>query len=267
MKGFQSPNYTQVPNDLFDIHMRDMENSELKVTLAIVRQTIGYHRDEVKFSIPKLMEMTGLSRNAVKAGAEAAEKRGTLERLNPNEQGSAEWGLVVDPLNEKPLPPQPLTPTPSIIEGQVRLKESNKETKKKGDLVDGFIELSQMPGVKKQIRLEGIQSRIAVALNINVTWSRWERFIRYADKQEQDHGQAVEGFMDWLKAKPNFDITYWPPDKMQEVWPQAFTEIKNWTPIPDVEKTQAIIEQKEKKFVPPPAGLRPRISQPQPKGI
>jgi hypothetical protein len=97
-------------------------------------------------------------------------------------------------------------------------------SQKRGDLVDGIIELSRMPGVKKQVRLEGIQSRIAVALNINVTWSRWERFIRHADKQEQEQGETVEKFLEWLKSKPGFDISYWPPDKMQEIWPQAFNQ-------------------------------------------
>ena len=92
----------------------------------------------------------------------------------------------------------------------------------KGDMVDGF--LSQIPATKKQIRLEGIQSRLAVAFNFNCTWERWERFIRYADKQEQDQGQTVERFAKWMRAKQGFDIGYWPPSKMLEVWPQAFTQ-------------------------------------------
>ena len=70
-RGFQSPNYTQTPNDLFDVLMAGMGDAELRVALAIVRQTIGYHREQVKFSIPKLMAMTGLSRNGVKDGAES----------------------------------------------------------------------------------------------------------------------------------------------------------------------------------------------------
>ena len=60
---------------------------------------------------------------------------------------------------------------------------------KKGDFVDAF--LSQVPATQKQIRLEGIQSRLSVAFNFNCTWERWERFINYADKQEQDQGQTV----------------------------------------------------------------------------
>ena len=104
MSGFQSPNYTQVPNDLFEVHMADMSFAELKVTLAIIRQTIGYHREQAKFSVAKLETMTGLSRNSVKTGAEQAETRGTIERLNPDSQGSAEWGLVLTPSTIDPHP-------------------------------------------------------------------------------------------------------------------------------------------------------------------
>jgi phage replication O-like protein O len=94
-EGFQSPNYTQVPNDLFDILMQYMDGAELKVVLAIVRQTIGYHREATKFSIKKLSEMTGLCHNSVSAGADAAEKRGLIRRTNPDAQGSAEWEVVI----------------------------------------------------------------------------------------------------------------------------------------------------------------------------
>ena len=94
MSGFKSPNYTQVPNDLFDVLMCDMECAELKVVLCIVRKTIGYHIEDgkVKFGINKLVKMTGLSKNGVKLGAAKAEERGLIERLNTD--GEAQWGLI-----------------------------------------------------------------------------------------------------------------------------------------------------------------------------
>lgn len=97
--GFASPNHTQTPNDLFDLHMRDMEETELKVVLALTRQTLGYHRKHVRYSINKLMEVTGLSRNGVKKGCLAAEKRGLFERTNKEDQGAAEWNLVIQESN------------------------------------------------------------------------------------------------------------------------------------------------------------------------
>ena len=130
-------------------------------------------------------------------------------------------------------------------------KRIAEQRAKKGDLVDAFI--SQIPATQKQIRLEGIQSRLAVAFNFNCTWDRWERFIKYADKQEQDQGQTVEVFASWLKSKPGFDIGYWPPSKMLEVWPQAFTIEE------DRPEYKPFIPQ-ERKGVPNP-GPKPRIFQ------
>jgi len=129
MTGFQSPNYTQVPNDLFDEIMRDMEGAELKVILAIVRLTVGYHREEVKCSIPKLAAITGLSRNGTKAAAKAAQERGLIERLNPNAQGSAEWGLILTRSVSDPSGGQSVPPPRSVSDPQVRLKESTKDNK------------------------------------------------------------------------------------------------------------------------------------------
>jgi len=111
-----------------------------------------------------------------------------------------------------------------------RREESEKRIEaqraSRGDLVDGL--LSQIPATQKQVRLEGVQSRLSVAFNFNCSWERWERFIRYADKQEQDQGQTVENFAEWMKSKSGFDIGYWPPSKMLEVWPQAFTKAQSW---------------------------------------
>ena len=95
MSGFTSPNYTQVPNDLFDALMSEMNGSELKVVLAIVRQTIGYHRERVVFSQSKIAKMTGLSYRVVIEAAEQAEKRGLIRRLNKDNGSSAEWELIV----------------------------------------------------------------------------------------------------------------------------------------------------------------------------
>ena len=136
--GFQSPNFTQVPNDFFPL-IPDMEDAELRVTLVMIRETFGYHRDNFRMGIKKLAVAAGLSPNGARAGAEAAEERGTFRRVNPNEQGSAEWELVVEsPVVEalaatgggavsEPLGVQPVNGEGSLSEVQLGIKESNKE--------------------------------------------------------------------------------------------------------------------------------------------
>src|SRR5262245_5804895 len=78
--GVEPPNHTQTPNALFDELMRDMKEAELKVTLAICRQTFGWHRKEDELSLTQLSDLTGLSRQSVISGIEAGMRRGIILR-------------------------------------------------------------------------------------------------------------------------------------------------------------------------------------------
>lgn len=136
--GFKSPNYTQVPNDFFT-YISDMEESELRVTLVMIRETFGYHRKNFRMGIKKLAAATGLSLNGARAGAEFAETRGTFRRMNPSASGSAEWELIVIESENggsstseegsltEPLSVQSMNWKGSTSELLSGIKESNKE--------------------------------------------------------------------------------------------------------------------------------------------
>ena len=94
MSGFQSPNYTQTPNDLFDELLPDMGLAELKVIMCVVRHTFGYHRDEVKLSIRTIARFTGLTVNSVMEGARQAESHGLIERYIDGNKTTL-WRAVV----------------------------------------------------------------------------------------------------------------------------------------------------------------------------
>lgn len=139
--GFEKPNHTQTPNSFFDAIMKEIDTmAELKVTLAIIRQTIGWHRKRVRFGVGKIERLTGLARNSVISGAEAAEARGTIRRIET--EGEAEWELVIndtpanfegvenDASEDEPAPPQDLTENPSTFEGLKRKKEIDSKKKK-----------------------------------------------------------------------------------------------------------------------------------------
>src|SRR5690349_2096061 len=94
--SFQAPTYTQTPNDFFDM-VKEMSDAELRVTTVMIRNTFGFHRSGFKMSIKELAEQSGLSEQGARTGAEAAEKRGTFQRSNPDSKKTAEWNLnVVD---------------------------------------------------------------------------------------------------------------------------------------------------------------------------
>lgn len=136
-QGFRSPNYTQTPNDLFTM-LPDMRETELRATLIMIRQTFGFHRGEFKMGVAKLARLSGLSRQGALDGAQAAEKRGTFRRSNPDVQGEAEWELVV-PLQPAEAPLQPVEAPPLISRGQVGVKESIKKDIKKNTRVPSEI--------------------------------------------------------------------------------------------------------------------------------
>jgi hypothetical protein len=91
--GFQSPNYTQCPNDLFDKWLPGLGEAELKVLLFVARQTFGFHREDFRISLTNMMTATGLSRHGVLDGASAAEAHGLLRRVQDG--GVTIWQMIV----------------------------------------------------------------------------------------------------------------------------------------------------------------------------
>jgi DNA-binding Lrp family transcriptional regulator len=82
MTGYEKPNYTMTPNKLFETHMKDMGESELKVVLCAVRKILGYHKEKPEaISISQFEQMTGLSRQGVLNGIDAAIERGVIRKV------------------------------------------------------------------------------------------------------------------------------------------------------------------------------------------
>lgn len=59
-----------------------MGMAELKVTMAILRKTLGWQKKSDKISLTQLEKMTGLSRQGVIDGTREAEARGTVRRID-----------------------------------------------------------------------------------------------------------------------------------------------------------------------------------------
>ncbi len=59
------PNFTQIPNDLFDEWLPKLEGSELKIILVIMRKTFGWHKVRDFISISSLVKITGLIEETV----------------------------------------------------------------------------------------------------------------------------------------------------------------------------------------------------------
>ena len=102
--GYDKPKFTQIPNLLLDEQMAVMGNAELRVTLAIARQTFGWHKESDVISLSQLIKMTGLSRQGVVDGVKEGLERGTIKRY-PEGQ-SFTYQLVIDEPTSQPTRPE-----------------------------------------------------------------------------------------------------------------------------------------------------------------
>src|SRR3954467_12317822 len=99
--GFASPNFTQVPDELFDVLLPALADCELRVLLYIVRRTFGFKRDADAISLSQLVSGittrdgrvldrgTGLSKATVARGLKGLRDKGVIES---ERQQSAERG-------------------------------------------------------------------------------------------------------------------------------------------------------------------------------
>jgi hypothetical protein len=54
-QGFRSPNYTQVPDELFDELLSELSGAELKTLLYIIRRTFGFKRESDNISLSQML--------------------------------------------------------------------------------------------------------------------------------------------------------------------------------------------------------------------
>lgn len=141
MNGFTSPNTTQTPNDLFEKCMKNMGEAELKVTLAVIRKTLGWHKDKDAISWSQIHEMTGLSRSSIQDGIAKAVEHGYIEIAGKGKRGVNVFRLVVNSdqstsptsTSSPTLPVEPLTSSPTLPTKETDTKETkqNKESRKR----------------------------------------------------------------------------------------------------------------------------------------
>jgi DNA-binding transcriptional ArsR family regulator len=88
--GFTSPNYTQVPDELFDVLLPRLADNELRVLLYIIRRTFGFKREADSISLSQMVHGittregtvldagTGLSKSTVARGLKSLREQGII---------------------------------------------------------------------------------------------------------------------------------------------------------------------------------------------
>lgn len=90
-RGFRSPTYTQVPDELFDELLPELSGAELKVLLYIIRRTFGFKRDHDSISLSQMLHGVqsrsgevfdrgaGVSKPTLLQALRSLEERGIIE--------------------------------------------------------------------------------------------------------------------------------------------------------------------------------------------
>lgn len=122
-KGFISPRYTQVPDELFDELMTHLSGAKLKVLLYIIRRTFGFKKDADNISISQICngitlrsgdvfdKGTGLSKQSVVTALKGLiEKKAIVAIQNNSKEKGHEpttYSLNLIPLSNNLTSPSP----------------------------------------------------------------------------------------------------------------------------------------------------------------
>jgi phage replication O-like protein O len=96
--------FTQIPNAILDQHLSKINSiAELKITLYVIRKTLGYQKTWDRISHSQFEEATGLSSQSVKNGLKAALKSGLVIRRGDGQyfQYSIQLGKKLAHFDEK----------------------------------------------------------------------------------------------------------------------------------------------------------------------
>ena len=110
MSKSEKNNYTQLPNVILDEYLPLMGIAELKVVMFVARKTFGWQKEDDKISLSQMEDATGLSRQGVIDGVNAAIERGVLCRvqvgqgflyhLNIDENVTSQDSRLVKPVDQ-----------------------------------------------------------------------------------------------------------------------------------------------------------------------
>jgi replication protein O len=96
------PNYTQIPNIIFDHWMNHLDSSTFKLLLFICRKTLGWHKNKDCLSLKKLEEGTHLSKTTITRCIRELESFGLIKKeLHKNKYGDQDPNTYELIINEE----------------------------------------------------------------------------------------------------------------------------------------------------------------------
>lgn len=165
--GFRNPRYTQVPDEVFDELLSELNESELKVLLYIIRRTFGFKKDSDNISIAQICKGiktkdgkvldkgTGLGKSSVARAIKGLEGKNIIiaRRRKDQKKGflptTYSLNIIQQPLSQNetrvvPLAAQGLVPKRDIQETVLQeidynVNVANQPSKNKKYQVDALV--------------------------------------------------------------------------------------------------------------------------------
>lgn len=131
-EGFRAPQYTPVPDELFDILLPELSESELKVLLYIIRRTFGFKKDSDNISLRQMTDGivtrdgkrldygAGISKTSVVRGVNGLIDKGVIVAIRNaskekgDEPTTYRLRFLDDPVSTFETPPSPNLDSPRV---------------------------------------------------------------------------------------------------------------------------------------------------------
>lgn len=96
-----APNFTQIPNVVFDEWLPQLGLVELRVLMVLMRKTFGWHKLRDRISLSQLMQATGSNRTRVSEAVQSLQKKGIINKIVTGRCGeqSTFYELIIEDSN------------------------------------------------------------------------------------------------------------------------------------------------------------------------
>jgi hypothetical protein len=153
-RGYESPNYTPVPDELFDEQLPGLSGSELKVLLYIIRRTFGFKKSSDNISLNQLLHGITTKEGEVLDRGTGLTKKTLLEAI----KSLVEKHLIItERRRSKEKGDEPTTYRLNII-GEPR--ESNNSPRGVKNIPGGGVKNTPRPGDKNYTTQETVIQKI-----------------------------------------------------------------------------------------------------------
>ena len=242
MSKSEKNNYTQLPNVILDEYLPLMGIAELKVVMFVARKTFGWQKEDDKISLSQMEDATGLSRQGVIDGVNAAIERGVLCRvqvgqgflyhLNIDENVTSQASRLVKPVDQLE---QKLVKPVDTQKKDIKEIEIKNTTSSSGD---GSFETEQK--TNNEIDDSEWQSVIeAYESNIGVFTAMSSEMVRSAF---DDYGAVL--VVDAIKAAVSQNVRKWSyVDGILKRWKADGRKAQKPTKVEEKQKTIVIFNQ------------------------